>query len=207
MPSRPPRASAWACPSAAPSSRHTAAASGWNQRSSHGATFTFSLPRGTPPTIDLSDDGAPINPEAGGLMSTPTPIALVLEDEREIRQVVRTSLEVGRAGRWSRPARIKQGLVEAATRRPDLIIVDLGLPDGDGVDFIRAGCAPGRACRSSCCRRAPTRAEKVAKPWMRGPTTTSPSPSAWPNCWHVREPTCGGCGPAGRRRTATFRFR
>ena len=26
----------------------------------HGATFTFSLPLGTPPTVDLSDDGAPI---------------------------------------------------------------------------------------------------------------------------------------------------
>ena len=32
---------------------------------------------------------------------------------------------------------IKQGLIEAGTRRPDLIIADLGLPDGDGVDFIR----------------------------------------------------------------------
>ncbi len=32
---------------------------------------------------------------------------------------------------------VKQGLVEAGTRRPDLVIADLGLPDGDGVDFIR----------------------------------------------------------------------
>jgi two-component system KDP operon response regulator KdpE len=32
---------------------------------------------------------------------------------------------------------VRQGLVEAGTRRPDLIIADLGLPDGDGVDFIR----------------------------------------------------------------------
>ncbi len=66
----------------------------------------------------------------------PTPVALVLEDEREIRQFVRSSLEsegwlVHEAGT------IKQGLVEAGTRRPDLIIADLGLPDGDGVDFIR----------------------------------------------------------------------
>lgn len=29
------------------------------------------------------------------------------------------------------------GLIEAGTRKPDLIILDLGLPDGDGVDFIR----------------------------------------------------------------------
>jgi len=32
---------------------------------------------------------------------------------------------------------VQQGLQQAATRRPDLIIADLGLPDGDGVDFIR----------------------------------------------------------------------
>ncbi len=69
-------------------------------------------------------------------MSNPTPIALVLEDEREIRQFVRASLE---AEGWQvfEAATIKQGLVEAGTRRPDLIIADLGLPDGDGVDFIR----------------------------------------------------------------------
>jgi len=49
---------------------------------------------------------------------------------------VRTSLEsegwlVHEAGT------VQQGLQQAATRRPDLIIADLGLPDGDGVDFIR----------------------------------------------------------------------
>lgn len=70
-------------------------------------------------------------------MSTPTlPIALVLEDEREIRQFVRRSLE---AEGWQvvEATTLRQGLIEAATRRPDLVIADLGLPDGDGVDFIR----------------------------------------------------------------------
>jgi two-component system, OmpR family, KDP operon response regulator KdpE len=69
-------------------------------------------------------------------MSTPSPVALVLEDEREIRQFVRTSLE---SEGWQvvEAGTVKQGLVEAGTRRPDLVIADLGLPDGDGVDFIR----------------------------------------------------------------------
>lgn len=69
-------------------------------------------------------------------MPTPTPVALVLEDEREIRQFVRLSLE---AEGWQvhEAGTLKQGLIEAGTRRPDLIIADLGLPDGDGVDFIR----------------------------------------------------------------------
>ncbi len=33
--------------------------------------------------------------------------------------------------------RLQRGLIEAATRKPDLVILDLGLPDGDGLDFIR----------------------------------------------------------------------
>ena len=32
---------------------------------------------------------------------------------------------------------MKRGLIEAGTRKPDLLILDLGLPDGDGVDLIR----------------------------------------------------------------------
>jgi len=69
-------------------------------------------------------------------MPQPTPIALVLEDEREIRHFVRMSLE---SEGWQvvEAGTVKQGLVEAGTRRPDLIIADLGLPDGDGVEFIR----------------------------------------------------------------------
>lgn len=33
---------------------------------------------------------------------------------------------------------LERGLIEAGTRKPDLVILDLGLPDGDGRDFIRA---------------------------------------------------------------------
>lgn len=64
------------------------------------------------------------------------PIIVILEDEREISYFVRTSLE---SEGWQvfEAGTIRQGLVEAATRRPDLIIADLGLPDGDGLDFIR----------------------------------------------------------------------
>jgi len=69
-------------------------------------------------------------------MSTPPPIVLILEDEREIRQFVRTALE-SEGCQVVDAVTVKQGLVEAATRRPDLVIADLGLPDGDGVDFIR----------------------------------------------------------------------
>jgi two-component system KDP operon response regulator KdpE len=69
-------------------------------------------------------------------MSEASPVAVLLEDERQIRHFVRISLE---AEGWQvfEAGTVKQGLVEAGTRRPELVIVDLGLPDGDGVDFIR----------------------------------------------------------------------
>jgi len=69
-------------------------------------------------------------------MAEPLPIAILVEDERQIRRFVRTALE---AEGWSvhEADTFRQGLTDAATRRPDLIILDLGLPDGDGVEFLR----------------------------------------------------------------------
>jgi two-component system KDP operon response regulator KdpE len=69
-------------------------------------------------------------------MLEPAPIALLIEDERQIRRFVRTALE---AEGWHvhETDSLRQGLSDAGTRKPDLIILDLGLPDGDGVDFLR----------------------------------------------------------------------
>lgn len=64
------------------------------------------------------------------------PVAILIEDELQIRRFVRSALEtegwlVHEAGT------ARQGLADAGTRKPDLLIVDLGLPDGDGMDVIR----------------------------------------------------------------------
>lgn len=63
------------------------------------------------------------------------PTALLVEDEPQIRRFVRAALEqegwhVHEAGT------LQRGLIDAGTRSPDLIVLDLGLPDGDGIDFI-----------------------------------------------------------------------
>ena len=61
---------------------------------------------------------------------------LVVEDEAEIRRVVRLILQS--EGYEVHEAEGQQrGMIEAGTRRPDLLLVDLGLPDGDGIDLIR----------------------------------------------------------------------
>jgi two-component system KDP operon response regulator KdpE len=69
-------------------------------------------------------------------MSDPAPVALLIEDERQIRRFVRTALET-EGWQIVEAETIKQGLIDAGTRRPDVVILDLGLPDGDGIDFIR----------------------------------------------------------------------
>ena len=69
-------------------------------------------------------------------MSTPTRSVVLVEDEPQIRRFVKSALE---AGDWRvfEAGTVAQGVTECGTRRPDLIIVDLGLPDGDGIGLIR----------------------------------------------------------------------
>ena len=61
----------------------------------------------------------------------PSPIAVVIEDEPQIRRFVRAALE---AEGWQvhEAETLQRGLIEAGTRKPDLLVLDLGLPDGDG---------------------------------------------------------------------------
>lgn len=61
---------------------------------------------------------------------------LIVEDEKEIRRFLRIALE-GESLRVYDADTLQRGLIEAATRKPDLTILDLGLPDGDGDQFIR----------------------------------------------------------------------
>jgi len=69
-------------------------------------------------------------------MSDPRPKILVVEDEADIRRFVGMSLE--REGfEVFQADGVQRGLIEAGTRRPDMLVLDLGLPDGDGVDLIR----------------------------------------------------------------------
>lgn len=66
----------------------------------------------------------------------PQPVALIVEDEPSIRRFVRMGLE---AEGWQvhEAETVRQGLVDAGTRRPDLVILDLGLPDDDGLNYLK----------------------------------------------------------------------
>ena len=64
------------------------------------------------------------------------PKILLIEDEQPIRRFLRVSLE-NHGYRLVEAATGREGILHAASQQPDLIILDLGLPDMDGMEVIR----------------------------------------------------------------------
>ncbi len=69
-------------------------------------------------------------------MTDPKPVIVVIEDDPQIRRFLRTGLQA-HGFELHEADGGKLGLVEAATRKPDLVILDLGLPDMDGVEVVK----------------------------------------------------------------------
>ncbi|OYY75458.1 MAG: DNA-binding response regulator [Gammaproteobacteria bacterium 28-57-27] len=68
---------------------------------------------------------------------SPAITIVVIEDDKQIQRFLRTALEAEGMSVFE-AATGRQGLTEAGTRKPDLLIVDLGLPDMDGSEVIRS---------------------------------------------------------------------
>jgi len=64
------------------------------------------------------------------------PTVLVIEDEAQIRRFLRATLTAN-GYQLFEATTAQEGLVQAATRQPDVVILDLGLPDLDGLEVTR----------------------------------------------------------------------
>jgi two-component system KDP operon response regulator KdpE len=62
--------------------------------------------------------------------------ALVIDDEPQIRRLLRLTLE-GNGFKVFDAATGKDGMLEAAQCRPEIVLLDLGLPDMDGIDVLK----------------------------------------------------------------------
>jgi two-component system KDP operon response regulator KdpE len=69
-------------------------------------------------------------------MDRPAPLILLIEDEPQMRRFLRTALATNDY-RLVEAETAKEGLAQAAARNPDVILLDLGLPDRDGIDVTR----------------------------------------------------------------------
>jgi len=65
----------------------------------------------------------------------PKRVALIIDDEKQIRRLLRLALE-GAEHQVFDAETGQSGLAEIAYRRPDVVLLDLGLPDMDGVKEI-----------------------------------------------------------------------
>jgi two-component system, OmpR family, KDP operon response regulator KdpE len=66
-------------------------------------------------------------------MTPPPAVVLLIEDDVSMRRFLRTALRA-HAWRVIEAATAREGLTQAAGRNPDVILLDLGLPDGDGLE-------------------------------------------------------------------------
>jgi two-component system, OmpR family, KDP operon response regulator KdpE len=69
-------------------------------------------------------------------MDGTTPLVLLIEDEPQMRRFLRTALE-SNDYRLVEAGTAREGLAHAAARNPDVILLDLGLPDRDGLEVAR----------------------------------------------------------------------
>jgi len=69
-------------------------------------------------------------------MAEPLPVVLVVEDEPQMRRFLKAALE-SHDYRPIEAITAREGLAQASGRNPDVILLDLGLPDGDGIDVAR----------------------------------------------------------------------
>jgi two-component system KDP operon response regulator KdpE len=68
-------------------------------------------------------------------VSEPKSVIVAIEDDPQIRRFLRTGLE-SHGFQIHEADTGRLGLIEAANRKPDLVILDLGLPDMDGVEVV-----------------------------------------------------------------------
>lgn len=91
-------------------------------------------------------------------MTQSAPKALIIDDEKAIRRFLRSILEAEGFAVTEAGARAT-GLAAAAQLKPDLVVLDLGLPDGEGLDLI----APLKALGKPAILVLSAREEETAK--------------------------------------------
>ena len=69
-------------------------------------------------------------------MSGVDPLVLLIEDEPQMRRFLRAAL-TARPYRLVEAATAAEGMIAATSHNPELVLLDLGLPDGDGIELTR----------------------------------------------------------------------
>ena len=64
------------------------------------------------------------------------PLILVVEDDSAVRNLIVTTLET-QDYKYHTASKGSEAILEAVSQKPDVVLLDLGLPDMDGIDIIK----------------------------------------------------------------------
>ena len=106
---------------------------------------------------------------------------LVVEDDHNIASFVQTVLE-SNGYQVLTAQRCQQGILMLSSHVPDLVVLDLGLPDMDGEEFIRI--VRRNSMIPIIVLSARTEESDKVPRWIWVPMTISPSPSVLRSWWH-----------------------
>ena len=124
------------------------------------------------------------------------PQILFVEDDTAVGNLIATTLETQNY-QYHRAKNGQQAVIDALSYRPDVMLLDLGLPDIDGIDIIKKIRSWSNLPIIVVSARSDDR-DKVAA-LDAGVDDYLTSPSRWTSCW----PGCGwpsaGCGTTARR--------
>ena len=99
------------------------------------------------------------------------PRVLIIDDDRDLRNVCRVGLEAfGHEVLTAGDA--KDGLAAAAVHAPDVIVLDLGLPDMEGLDVLRR-LREWTAVPIAGCSGSPRYPDKLTRPSAAGASPLS----------------------------------
>jgi PAS domain S-box-containing protein len=114
---------------------HGGAVSASSEGEGRGSTFTVTLPlasASTSPTPNVPER----NPATAAMLSTVLSEILVVDDERDAREMLTLTLTT-RGARVRTAASAAEAFNAMTSRRPDVLLADLGMPDEDGYSLIR----------------------------------------------------------------------
>jgi len=70
------------------------------------------------------------------MSAQPQPLVLIIDDEQQMRRLLKMTIESG-GYKYCEAENGEMGLMEAVQKKPDAIVLDLGLPDKDGVKVLK----------------------------------------------------------------------
>ena len=126
----------WASPSARASSRRTAGGSGPTTGREGGAVFSFTIPLEGEAGLTRPPAAVESQVRPGEGRAMPEAKVLVIDDEASILRFLRNALG-GQPYSLVEAATGREGLIKAASHSPDLVLLDLGLPDMDGLEVLK----------------------------------------------------------------------